>query len=106
MVVPAMHRSMREMSLDRRVHIRVCGISVMHRHRLVELGERVCSRRLQRVDELSRVDGIILLNRGEKVIRGGRGLGGMNVRLSGFKFDCRLCGFQYITLCGRRRDDD
>ena len=105
MVVPAMHRSMRKMSLDRRVHIRVCGISVMHWHRLVELRERVCSRRLQRIDELSRVDWIILFNRWEKVIRGGMGLRGMNLRLMGLEFDCGLGGFQYITLCGRRDDD-
>ena len=105
MIVPAMHRSMREMSLDRRVHIRVWRVSIMHWHGLVELRERIRSWRLQRVDELSWVGRVVLLNGREKVIRGGRGLGGMDLRFIGFEFDSGLGSFQYVTLCGRRDDD-
>ena len=70
MVVPVVHRSVGEMVLDRRVHIRVCRILIMHWDRFVEPPERVCCWRLQRVDKRSWIGGIVVLGGWEKVTRG------------------------------------
>lgn len=77
------HGSMGEMSLDRRVHIRVWVILVMHCSGFVVLGERICGWRLHRVAKLSRAEGIVRLRRGEEMTRGGRGLRGVDILLLG-----------------------
>lgn len=94
------------MTLDRRVHIRVRRILVMHCGGFVELREHVCCWRLQGVGKLSRVGGIIKL-RGGKVIRGGRGLGDMDVLLLGLRFGSRVAGLEDVRIdCGSRGDED
>ena len=98
MVVPVVYRRMGEMVLDRRVHVRVWRILVMHRHRFVELWECVRGWRLHRVDKLSRVGGIIVLDRWEEVARGGRGLRSLDVLFLGLGFDNRFGNFQCIIL--------
>lgn len=87
------------MALDRRVEIRVRGILVMNWHRFVELGEHVCCWRLQRVDKLSWVGGIVVFNWWEgKVARDGGGLRDMGVLFLGLGLGCGLGSFQRIIL--------
>ena len=77
----------------------------MHWHLFVELWERVCRRRLDWVDKLSWVGGIVVLGRWEEVIRDGRGMRGMDVLFLGLGSDDSVDGFQDITLNWRRRGD-
>ena len=86
MVVPIVHGSMGEMTLDRRVHIRVWRVLVVHCRGFVKLGERARCWRLERVHDLGWVGGIVERGWRGIVVRGWRGSRGMGVLLVGFGF--------------------
>ena len=93
------------MALDRRVHVRVRGVLVMDWHLLVDGWESVRCWRLQRVDELGWVEGIIVLNRWEKLVRDRRELQRTDMLFLRLRFGHRVGGFWRITLDRREGGD-
>lgn len=78
----------------------------MHWCGFVELGEGICCWRLDRVDKLGRVGGVVGLG-WRKMIFSGRRLGVMDVLLLGLGFSCRVAGAEDVRFhCGRRRDNN
>lgn len=104
-IVPVEHGSVGEMTLDRRVHIWVWRILVVHCGGFIELGERIRCWRLQRVDKLSRVGRIVELRCG-KMIGSGRKLRGVGVLHLRLWFCCRVARLQDVSFRSRRGDEN